>query len=453
MEQIHEASVRLVGQVGFKVANQRLVARLSTLGASVEGDVVKYPAGMVQWAVEAVPRSLTLYGRAGQVLRMGGDSAEKHAGPHANAVKFLDYQATRLRDSTLQDLANAARVADALPDCTRTGCPCYPWDMPPRWRELKSVEAMLLNSTGHLTECPQTVREVELWFEALSLLYGDLSERPVLTVGISPQSPLALSEESGEMILFCTERGLPVMCAPCPMAGGTSPYTVAGTILQQNAESLAMITTIQLLQEGHPIIYGGAAGPLDLRTGSLSYGAQERNLMLGATMDLGAWYGFPRYSPAGSVDSPWPDVQMGLEKMAAMLTRLLSPAQMWANFGSVFNGLAISLEQMVIDQEIATFCRRLAGGIVVNEDTLAVEAVLRVGHAGQFLADEHTLRFMRHEAENVLPELSNRAGDAGQPMLEAAHEKVERILAEHQPAIPSEDADQIRQWAEEKQRE
>ncbi len=454
IEQIHAASVRLCAEMGMKIANEKLLAALGSAGAQVEADVAKFPPEMVQWAIDTAPKDLTLYGRAGQVLHTGGGRTDKYPCNHTNSVKMLDYRATSLRDSTLQDIINAARIADGLDNCARVGTPCYPWDVPTKLRELRFVEAMLTNTSKHLVEAPQTVFELDLWCEALELVTAaPLPEKPVIDITISPRSPMAISGESAEMVLACISRRLPVLCAPCPMAGGTSPYTLAGTIMQQNAESLCMITMIQLLAEGCPIICGGAAGPLDMRTGSLSYGAQERNLTLGASMDLARWYGFPNYSPAGSVDSPWIDVQIGIEKMATMLTRVLSPAQMTPGFGAVYNGLAISLEQMVIDSEIYDFCLRIARGIEVSEETLALDAILRVGHAGQFLMDEHTLQYMRNEDENLLPELSNRDGDTGTPMLEAAHEKVEKILAEHKPELDSTAIEKIRTWADEKSKE
>ena len=170
-------------------------------------------------------------------------------------------------------------------------------------------------------------------------------------------------------------------------------------------------------------------------------------------MDLAEHYGFPNYSPAGSVDSPGPDVQIGLEKMATMLTRVLSPAQMTPSLGAVYNGLAMSLEQLLIDCEICEMCLRIASGVEVSDETLALDAILRVGHAGQFLMDEHTLDWARDEEENYVPRLSTRAGDAGKPMLESAHEEAQRLIAEYEPSVPSQQIDKVRQWAADKERE
>ncbi len=451
---IHDRSLTLCAEMGMKITYAALLGRLAKAGAIVADEVVRFPREMVEAAIEAAPKELALHGRCGQVQMAGRGHRDKFPTLHANAVRMLDHGAGQLRDSTFEDLTSLLKLADSLGTVARVATPVYPWDVPEPLRELRCVEAMLTHTTKNLIEAPQTVFELDLWCEALELFaYAPLPEKALVAITISPKSPLAISDESAEILIQCAGRRLPVLCAPCPMAGGTSPYTIAGTVLQQNAESLAMVTMVQLLAEGCPIIYGGAAGPLDMRSGALSYGAQERNLSLGATMDLAEHYGFPNYSPAGSVDSPGPDVQIGLEKMATMLTRVLSPAQMTPSLGAVYNGLAMSLEQLLIDCEICEMCLRIASGVEVSDETLALDAILRVGHAGQFLMDEHTLDWARDEEENYVPRLSTRAGDAGKPMLESAHEEAQRLIAEYEPSVPSQQIDKVRQWAADKERE
>lgn len=173
--------------------------------------------------------------------------------------------------------------------------------------------------------------------------------------------------------------------------------------------------------------------------------------MLGANIELARYYGLPHHSPAGSVDAIQPDIQSGAEKMLTWVSRLLEDINLGIAFGSLSTGSAVSLEQMVIDADTLESARRLFRGAQVNEETIGFEAMKRVGPGGNYLMDEHTLRWMRSQ-EYYQSSLVNREGTQGLSMLERAHAWVEEILRQHRPQVSERVKGEIQAYVQEKAR-
>ena len=240
------------------------------------------------------------------------------------------------------------------------------------------------------------------------------------------------------MLIFGLEQGLIPTLAPCPMAGGTSPFSIMGTVLQQVAENLFMLSAKFAVRPGAPALWGGAAGPMDMRTGDVSYGGIERSLMMLANIDMAAYFGLPCHSPAGSADSCLVDVQMGAEKTWTFLTRALSRAATGIGIGAITNGRAVSAEQMVIDVDLLGCVRRLAAGIEGDHLETAVREIGEIDHGGNFLMSESTLELLREGEEYFYPITFSREGTLARSVLQRAHDEVTRILDEWTCPVPEE---------------
>ena len=451
VESIHSHSLRLLGEVGVQVDSEELCHFLQREGLPVHEGLVKLPAEEVEAALKAAPREFSLYGRNGEELPLR--PGHLHPMTYANALRVLDYNASSLRTATKQDLINFICLGAALPE-VKIVCPvCWPQDTPENLQALHAVSTLMSNTTKHNRGSPHNLEEVQIWVELAQIASGndDLSQRPTVHFGISPTSPLQLDADTGQVLLYLAAKGMPFCVTSCPMAGATSPFTLAGTLMQANAEHLFLLTVAQLVREGTPVIIGGAAGLMDMRTGGLSYGCPERHLILGANIEIANHYGLPHHSPSGSVDAWWPDVQCGAEKMLTWVTRLLKGTVLGMALGSLHTGAAVSLEQMVIDADLLKTAQRLFQGLRVNEDTLALEALRRVGPGGDFLMDEHTLRWMR-SGEHYYSDLVNRQGAQGADMVERAHEKVQRTLQEHQAEVPDDVVEEIQRYVSKRSR-
>lgn len=449
IERIHAHSLRLLTEVGVRVDSDALCNLLRGHGLPVQDTVVRVPKEVVESALKSAPRGFSLYGRNGQELPLL--PGQRHPQTYQNGLKVLDYGARDLRTATNEDLLNFVRLGDALPE-VQINCPvCWPQDVPQNEQALHAVATLMANTTKHNRGSPHNLEEVQIWVELAQIASGNvaLQQRPTVHFGISPTSPLQLDRDTADVLMYLAQQGLPFCVTACPMAGATSPVTLAGTLMLANAEHLFILTVSQLIREGTPIIIGGAAGLIDMRTGGLSYGCPERHLILGASIELANHYHLPHHSPAGSVDSWHPDIQSGAEKMLTWVTRLLKGAILGIAFGSLHTGSAVSLEQMVIDADLLKTAERVFLGLRVDDDTLAFEAIRRVGPGGDFLMDEHTLRWMR-TGEHYHSDLVNREGPRGADMVTRAHDKVQRLLSSHQPTVPADVVEEINRYVAER---
>jgi trimethylamine--corrinoid protein Co-methyltransferase len=222
------------------------------------------------------------------------------------------------------------------------------------------------------------------------------------------------------------------------MAGSTSPVTLAGTLTQLHAEQLSGIVLTQLVRPGTPVLAGYIPGLVDLRSGGYLGGAVEFGMMQAGAAQLARFCRVPIYGSGGMSDSKLPDAQAGYEKMATLLLAAMGGCNYIHHaLGMVTNMSCASLEQAVIDDEIAGMVMRVLRGLQVNEEALAVQAIQRVGPGGHYLMDEHTLQNMRPELFG--PRLSDRQSRtmwelAGQPdVRQRATVRVRQLLQQHVP--------------------
>jgi len=254
---------------------------------------------------------------------------------------------------------------------------------------------------------------------------------------------------TGILIEWC-KNGLPVVLSSAPMTGSTSPMTLAGTLVQLNAEQLSGIVLAQLVRPGTPVLAGYIPGVANMRTGGYLGGAVEFGVMQAAAAQLAHFYQIPIYCSGGMTDSKVPDAQAGYEKMATFLLAAMGGGNYIHHaIGMITNMSAASLEQAVIDDETVGMAMRVLRGIEVTEDSLAVDAIHRVGPGGHYLMDAHTMQFMRSEL--FYPPLADRQNravweEAGKKDTRArATARVKSLLQKQQPpGLPAEAETAIR---------
>jgi trimethylamine--corrinoid protein Co-methyltransferase len=274
----------------------------------------------------------------------------------------------------------------------------------------------------------------------------------VLSLGISPISPLFLPDDVVGAMMETARLGIALGPLPCPTAGATAPLSMAGALTQQNAEVLASVVLAQLVRPGLPIIYCGRLAMMEPRTGGSVWGGLELGLVSAGTVQVAHYYGLPVNVYGLSTNAHTLDIQSGYERALNSILPALAGADELSGIGEMGAGVMGSLAQMVCDDEIAASVRRLRRGFVVDEDALAVEVIGEVMNGSRnFLAEQHTVRYLR-AGEILLTKLAVRrhwdewekAGRAG--MAERAQAKAERLLVEHE--VPPLTADQERELDE-----
>jgi len=439
IQEIHQASLAVLERTGLQVESEAALALYRQGGATIRGDRVLITPAMVEAALHTAPARVLLAGRdpAQDVLLEG---KRVYAGTGGSPTAVLDPGADTVRPGTLRDLAQMARLADALPHCDFIVIPIYPTDVPEKMIPANRFYACLANSSKHIMGGVNSVSGARAVIDMATAIAGSpdaLRERPLVSAITSWMvSPLRLDTAVTGILLEWCRHGLPVALSSAPMAGSTSPVTLAGTLVQLNAEQLSGIVLTQLARPGTPVLAGYIPGVVDLRSGGYLGGAVEFGMMQAAASQMAHFYRVPIYGSGGMSDSKLPDAQAGYEKMATLLLAAMGGCNYIHHaIGMVTNMSAASLEQAVIDDEIAGLAMRVLRGVEVTPESLGVEAIDRVGPGGHYLMDAHTLQFMRSEL--VQTSLADRQARpaweaAGRPDSRArAIARVEKLLAGH----------------------
>jgi trimethylamine--corrinoid protein Co-methyltransferase len=335
-----------------------------------------------------------------------------------------------------------ACLADALPHCDFLVIPLSPTDLADEHVPLNRFYTSLACCAKHVMGGVYSLEGARQVIELGSAIAGDLQAlqaRPIVSNITSWMvSPLHLDTEVTQILIEWCRHGLPVALSSEPMAGSTSPVTLAGTLVQLNAEQLSGIVLTQLVRPGTPVLAGYIPGLADMRSGGYLGGAVEFGMMQAAASQLAHHYGVPIYGSGGMSDSKLPDAQAGYEKMASLLLAAMGGCNYIHHaIGMVTNMSAASLEQAVMDDEVVGMVQRVLRGVEMTDGALAVEAIARVGPGGHYLMDDHTLQFMRSELFH--PSLADRQNRASweaagkQDARSRARARVEKLLGTHEP--------------------
>jgi len=444
---IHEASLTVLEGTGISVDNEEALALFRKGGARLDGNRVRIPSTMVEKAVDQAPSRVLLAGRdsAHDLLL---EDKRVYAGTGGSPTKVLDPGAQTVRPGTLSDLSDLVRLADALEHVDFVVIPLYPTDVPTENVPINRFYTSLTNTTKHVMGGMDSVRGAEQVLKMGVRIAGSLEalqERPFIScIACWMISPLHLDNGVTDILIYWCQHGLPVVLSSAPTAGSSAPVTLAGTLVQLNAEQLSGIVLTQLIQPGTPILAGYIPGVADLRTGGYLGGAVEFGMMQAAAAQMAQFYGVPIYCSGGMTDSKLPDQQAGYEKMVTLLLAAMGGCNYIHHaVGMITNMNCVSLEQAAIDDELVGMVKRVLRGINVTDEMLAVEAIERVGPGGHFLTDDHTIKFMR--SEFFLPKVGDRRDrelweEEGRLDTRArAAARVEQLLREHQPpGLPAE---------------
>ncbi len=432
--EIHQATLRILGEVGIVLDQAEACEILVGSGASIRGDRILLTPDLVERALAQCPRRVSVQGRGGQTVILGDGNLHWHNVGGARDV--YDPSTGQRRSATLEDVRNSARLLDAL-DSTTSLTPFFtPQDIAGPLMSL----AMYRHTLPHTTKPVQgpgvqTAREVQLAVRMAEVI-GPPAE--VLTLSVSPISPLIFSSDLVGAILETARVGIPFAPLPCPTAGATAPLSLAGALAQQNAEVLASVVLAQSVNPGLPIIYCGRLAMMEPRTGVSVWGGVELGLVSAATVQLGHRYGLPVNVYGFSTNAHTLGIQNGYERALNAAIPALAGADELSGIGEMAAGVMGSYAQMVCDDEIAASVLRLRRGFAVDQEALAVDVIASVMDGSRnFLAETHTVRYLRG-GELLLTRLAERrtwdewdqAGREG--MAERAQAKAEHLLAKHE---------------------
>jgi trimethylamine--corrinoid protein Co-methyltransferase len=440
VRKIHQATLWIIENVGVKFPSRRALEIWASAGAHVDRDrmIVKAKGELVEAALEHCPPTYPLAAREPeQDLTLDGNHV--YLGTDGCGVEVLDIDSGQRRMSKLQDVRDIARIADSLEEVAFHWVPVSAQDSPAATRGLHEIRAIWENSTKHVqTESIYSDQEARVAIEMAAMIAGGkeaLRKRPVLSLMQCTASPLGHDGGSVEAALLAAEAGLPTGFMTMAACLTTGPATLAGNLAVGNAEVVAGTALLQLAFPGAPVFYAAAQTASDLRTGAYTGGGPEDFLFGGATNALANFYGIPLSMgtfATGAKDANW---QAGLEGGLSTFMSSVAMSDMLLGVGFLHGSRVWSYPEMMLDCEVFSIIHKMMQGIIVDQETLALDTIAAVGPAGSFLTQKHT---RQHMHDVFLTEFMDRRPYADwetkkDDARDWARAKARRILAQHEP--------------------
>ena len=401
VQRIHKAALNILACTGVQVEEPEALWLFQEAGADVTGDRVRLPGSLVEDAVDWAPSRVVLAGRDPKWdLELEG--ARVHIGTGGAALTVFDLESSQPRPAVLRDVAELARLVDALDNVHFYLVPVYPTGLGKDEADINTYYAGLANTTKHVQAGVYSVQGIRDTVEMCEQIAGGaeaLRERPIVSFITSWMvSPLLFATDVTTLLIETCRQSIPVVLSAAPMAGSTAPVTLAGMLAQLTAEQLSGVVLAQLAQRGAPLLIGPIPATADMKTGRYLGGSAEFGLANAAMAQMAQFYRLPIYNSAGMTDAKIPDIQAGFEKaMSAVLAALSGSNFIHHAAGMLENMNTVAAEQFVIDNDILGMAMRVVRGIEVSDETLALDVIDRVGPGGHFLMSEHTIQHMRSE--------------------------------------------------------
>ncbi len=443
--QIHNASLQILEKTGLLMPlGEKRFNDLEDFGLQIDrqNHMVRFPGDIVEKAIQKAPETYSLCARNPQ-NDLFLDGQHEYLCLDGSGLKVKDLGSSQIRKSTYADLADAARVADFLPQISFLW-PCISaQDRPAITQPLHELQALACNTEKHIQAMTAVNRlTAEGSVEMAAAMAGGrnaLKKRPIISNFQATISPLTCDAEAMEAALIFAEAGIPIGFVTMQIGCGTAPATVAGNLALGNAEVLAGLVFIQLFFPGTPVFYGSYATLMDLKSGGMTGGNPEDFLLQAGAIQLAHYYRLPiaiGTFGTGARTSGW---RSGVENAISGMVNLLAHGDMICGAGLLDGATVFSFEQLIKDCEIYDMLRHISLGIDVSPETLALNDIHQVGPQNHFMLSEHTLKHMHTLWQPTVKgrQPTTNIPDPGISQSDAvAAEMVRDILKNHHPSPP-----------------
>ena len=440
---IHTAALEIIEKIGFKMEHPGAKKMLTDAGCKIiDGDWMRMPAYLAEAALKTAPRQIALYDQNGNKTMPLVDDNPFY-GTGSDTTFTMDLETGQRRRTTLKDTANFAKLVDGLENISFAMSMSNPEDVPVDNIYVYAFAEMVKNTNKPMVFIADSVKDMAKIYEIACLVAGgkeELQRKPFLLNYSEAISPLRFPENVVGRLIFCAENKIPICFPSGSNAGGGAPATLAGALAMGIAENLVGLVIHQMAGKGSPFLFGPNVSVLDMKHAVVSYGCPEWSLTQAALADMrDELYGLPIWAYGGATDSKVMDAQAGAEAMFSIITAMLSRCNLIHDGGYLEYGNTSSLEMVTMNNELIAMSRFFTNGIPVNEETLAIDAIERVGTGGPgsiFLTDDHTFEhFMQAQ---FLPNLLDRSrydpweAAGSMDLYKRCNAETKRILAEHE---------------------
>ncbi len=436
---LHQASLEILARTGLRFFHDKALDLFRRGGAHVsDGNLVRIPSNMVEWALRCAPANIAIYDREGKrVMNVGGH--RNYFGPGCDCMYVYDLQTGERRRAVVNDVVEGVRLVDALPNIDFVMSLFMPEDAPIETFEKHQMAIILKETTKPIVFVGPSLESTTNAVQMAALVAGGLDvlqRQPFILNYVNPSSVFHHNHEAVDRLLYAAELGLPSIYLPGNGRGTTAPFTLAGAMALGNAGQLAGLVLAQLQREGTPVIRNNTrGGGLDFRT-MVDYYSSPNQGAYG--WDLGRYYGLPMFGTAGCSDAKVFDAQAAGEAALSLFANVTGGANLIHNCGYLNGGMTFSLELLAFCDELIGWLKDYASGLEITEETLALDLIHQIGPDGSFLETEHTLRHCRTDWQPTLMDRRNYDGwtRAGATTLQArANQKVRQLIETHR-AVP-----------------
>jgi len=443
VERIHSASMEVLETIGVKVDYKiaRDIFRQASATVDDEHHNVRIPEALVAKSVSQAPKEFVLFGNDPEFqLEIGGSHICFAA--LGTPTNIIDMDTGERRPTTMADTIRHIQLIDGCDHIHNSQMDIWPNDIPMTTIHTESIWAWAHNSRKPFGMGCYGYIPTRDMMQMMAIAVGgkeELRRKPRFFAICSVVSPLQMSQMQLEGMFICADYGQPLAMSPEAIAGATAPATLAGLLVQENANILAHITLAQIYRPGTPVLYGSVSTVANMRLGTVALGAIETGLITAASAQMARFYNLPCRTVGGTTESKLEDVQAGIERTGTLFQAVLAGVNFITCGGTLDSSILESDPLLLLDDELCGMMLRAARGIEINEDTLAMDVIRQVNFSGHFMAEQHTVSHYRKE--HFIPKLFPRQPydawlkDGSRSALDLAKERVRQILAQHQPRI------------------
>ena len=446
----HDLVQRIVGEartllcdLGVEIHNPGVLAMLGDHGARVDAGTTRayLTHEILDRALRTAPSGFRLYDAPGNTAHdLSGDRL--HFTPGSAAISVLDHGARATRPPTTADYVNYAKVTAQLAHIAFQSTALVPSDVHPNISDSYRLFLNLLFGEKPVVTGAFTIDAFTIMRDLQLAVRGSaeaLKAKPLAIFSCCPTAPLTWSDVTSQNVVDCARSSIPVEYVSMPLTGFVAPVTLVGSLIQHTAETLSGIAISQLTNPGTPALYGGSPAIFDIRYETTPMGAVETMMIECAYAEIGKSLGLPTQAYMALSDAKLLDAQAGLETSMGATLAALAGVNSVSGPGMLDFESCLSLEKLVLDNEICGMAHRLVQGIEPREDFPALPRFAELLREKHLLISDHTRRFLKQEIHfpGGTIDRANRSrwqSEGSSTLGDRAHAEVDKLLARYRPS-------------------
>ncbi len=445
ISEIKNAAFSILKKIGCDIRHKEARDLLEKRGASISGNIVKVPEELIEHCINQAPKGFTIYDRLGKP-KLDLKDKNFYYGTSTASPNTRDPITAEIRKTAIEDIAFNAKLADALANIDWVMPMGSAQNVPAKAGGMYEFEAVVKHTVKPIVSINYSYLDAKYTIEMAAEVrggYDKLKEKPFIITYPEPIAPLTYPEESIDKMFVAADCFVPQVPGSTVQPGATGPVTIAGSVAQLIAEGLMNIVLTQVRNPGSPCFLAGNLNIFDMNTTLMSIAAPEMSLGTIAYSEVAQSWGFPTWGLAGSSDSKLLDAQAGAESAFSILAQGLGGVNLIHDVGYLDMAMVCSAEMLVLGDEIVGMVRQMANSFEVNDETLALDVIEKVGPGGNYLKQRHTVKHYRNALwmpSIFTREHINRWKKSGEKPIDAViREKIIEVMKKHTPIPLDED--------------